>query len=168
MKKAFVVMSLSLMAVACSSGPAIKSDDHGFTILQNLDSAFTARYESERAANRDDAMRSFLFHAAKSVIDRGGVYMRVDGMTTEASTLLGRKDSNDPLSPEASPADPQDPQKGVTNPGTDPSYSSRVTISREQVAEGQVRYWKEKPPGIVTHEATRVMELARDGELPKF
>src|SRR5688500_12346430 len=129
MKNALVVISLSLMAVGCSSGSSgIRSDDQGFTILQNLDSAFTARYESERAANREDAMRSFLFHAAKSVIDRGGVYMRVDGMETEASTLVGRRDTPDPTSPDAAPADPQDPQKGVTNPDTDPSYTSSVTI----------------------------------------
>lgn len=169
MKKNALLLTAALALAACSTGPVIRSDDAGFEVVSREASAFTARYDSDRPLDEGEMTRAFLFHAAKEVIDRGGVYMRVDGIATESSTSVDRRDTvTEPGVPEAVPASPTVPQPGATRPATEPTYRSVVTIARDNTAEGYVRYWKEKPRDLTTLEATEVMARARSGNITRF
>lgn len=167
--KRLTAAALVLAAACTTSSDVIRSTDTGFSVETTEESAFTARYESGRPLDAEEMTRNFLFHAAKAVIDRGGVFMRVDGISTEASTSVDRHDTvTEPGVPESVPASPTVPQPGATRPPTEPTYRSLLTIDRDNTARGYVRYWKRKPADIITLEATEVMERARSGNVTRF
>ncbi len=164
MRRLLIVASLLLLVMACRSSrepnytkhiEAI--DDHSFMVV--LDSA--------RGLSEENFRMALLREAARDVIERGGIWLRVDTMEVGRHTVVERaRDTTvrvEGSSPEPGERYPYDP--AVPNSS---QYVSGVSVARERSGEISVTFGPTDLAGANVFEASKLLDRLSRKELPSL
>src|SRR4051794_6598756 len=125
-------LAFIIFALACASNvPPYTSH-----VEQREPNSFVVSLDSTGNMSSDDMRRALLTEASRATIDRGGLYMRIDDISTESHLNMESSVSADP---NAQPT--TEPHQGSAT-GT---YKSDVSLSKRRSGAVRFTIFKERP-----------------------
>ncbi len=148
-----LALATALLVVACASSD---SDNPRYTT--KLEPAggdtWSLRVDSVSTMTEDGVRRALLKEAARTTIDRGGIYLRVHEITYEGSVVNVEEDTG----PDAVP--PQTPTS------SEPAVRSEVSFSRQRTGLIRFTTFRERPEGVRVFDASELLDRLQRGETP--
>jgi hypothetical protein len=141
MRNHFSVL-LVVLAACSSSAPRYTKN-----LTKDSSGATTIRIESVADMSAADMRAALYTEAARTTIDAGNVYLRVDEITADVSIAV----------------------KETANPNPDPvtkSRSASVGLSRHRSGVIRFRSWREKPSDGEVYDASDLLDRIKSGSVP--
>lgn len=146
------LLAFLLLLTACQSSTGLV--DEGFTLTPREDGSFLARFHSPRPMSEENLRRNLTWHAARAAIDRGFVWLTVDGVDVDRSLKTESASREGNRMESASSAEPG----ATTAPTLQPSYEAAISISRNSEATAVLTFFRDKPSTATALEASKLLD----------